>query len=123
MKLNKILLRANSKFSVVLNTWATENGYEVEDFDDKKEHPEEGVDGLVIFTQNQTLDKEISEIRDMFDHKQKPVHKIDINGTLMVGISNLDLWVERNKCKRALFIGADNLLENMNLVRYMEHLK
>ncbi len=123
MKLNKILLRANSKFSVVLNTWATENGYEVEDFDDKKENPEEGVDGLVIFTQNQTLDKEISEIRDMFDHKQKPVHKIDINGTLMVGISNLDLWVERNKCKRALFIGADNLLENMNLVRYMEHLK
>lgn len=123
MKLNKILLRANSKFSVVLNTWATENGYEVEDFDDKKDNPEEGVDGLVIFTQNQTLDKEISEIRDMFDHKQKPVHKIDINGTLMVGISNLDLWVERNKCKRALFIGADNLLENMNLVRYMEHLK
>ena len=123
MKLNKILLRTNSKFSVVLNTWATENGYEVEDFDDKKENPEEGVDGLVIFTQNQTLDKEISEIRDMFDHKQKPVHKIDINGTLMVGISNLDLWVERNKCKRALFIGADNLLENMNLVRYMEHLK
>jgi hypothetical protein len=123
MKLNKILLRANSKFSVVLNNWATDNGYEVEDFDDKKENPEEGVDGLVIFTQNQSLDKEISEFRDMFDHKQKPVHKIDINGTLMVGISNLDLWVERNKCKRVLFIGADNLLENMNLVRYMEHLK
>ena len=123
MKLNKILLRTNSKFSVVLNNWATDNGYEVEDFDDKKENPEEGVDGLVIFTQNQSLDKEISEFRDMFDHKQKPVHKIDINGTLMVGISNLDLWVERNKCKRVLFIGADNLLENMNLVRYMEHLK
>jgi hypothetical protein len=123
MKLNKILLRTNSKFSVVLNNWATDNGYEVEDFDDKKENPEEGVDGLVIFTQNQSIEKDISEFRDMFDHKQKPVHKIDINGTLMVGISNLDLWVERNKCKRVLFIGADNLLENMNLVRYMEHLK
>jgi len=123
MKLKKILLRTNSKFSVVLHTWATDNGYEVEEFDDKKENPEEGVDGLVIFTQNQSLDKEISEFRDMFDHKQKPVHKIDINGTLMVGISNLDLWVERNKCKKVLFIGADNLLENMNLVRYMEHLK
>jgi hypothetical protein len=123
MKLNKILLRTNSKFSVVLNNWANDNGYEVEDFDDKKENPEEGVDGLVIFTQNQSIEKDISEFRDMFDHKQKPVHKIDINGTLMVGISNLDLWVERNKCKRVLFIGADNLLENMNLVRYMEHLK
>jgi hypothetical protein len=123
MKLNKILLRSNSKFSVVLNTWANEKGYEVEDFDDKTENPTEGVDGLVIFTQNQTIDKEILEFRDMFDHRQKPVHKIDINGTLIVGISNLDLWIERNKCKKVLFIGADNLLENMNLVRYMEHLK
>jgi hypothetical protein len=123
MKLTKILLRTNSKFSVVLNNWASENNYEVEDFDDKAENPTEGVDGLVIFTQNQTIEKEIAEFRDLFDHKQKPVHKIDINGTLMVGISNLDLWVERNKCKKVLFIGADNLLENMNLVRYMDHLK
>jgi len=123
MKLNKILLRANSKFSVVLNTWATEKGYETEDFDEKAENPTEGVDGLVIFTQNQTIEREIGDFRDLFDHKQKPVHKIDINGTLMVGISNLDLWVERNKCKKVLFIGADNLLENMNLVRFMEHLK
>lgn len=123
MKLDKILLRTNSKFSIVLTTWANERGFEVEDFDGSKDNPEEGVDGLVIFTQNQSIEKEIAEFRDMFDHKQKPVHKIDINGTLMVGISNLDLWVERNKCKKVLFIGADNLLENMNLVRYMEHLK
>jgi hypothetical protein len=123
MKLKKILLRTNSKFSVVLNTWGTEKGYVMEDFDDKKEYSDEGIDGLVIFTQNQTVEKEIAEIRDLFDHKQKPVHKIDINGTLVVGISNLDLWVERNKCKAALFIGADNLLENINLVRYLEHLK
>jgi hypothetical protein len=123
MKLNKILLRTNSKFSVVLNTWAHEKGYSVEDFDDKKENPDEGVDGLVIFTQNQTIEKDIAEFRAMFDHKQKPVHKIDINGTLMVGISNLDLWVERNKCKKVLFVGADNILENLNLVRYLEHLK
>jgi hypothetical protein len=123
MKLDKILLRANSKFSAILQTWAIENGYTVEDFDDKSENPHEKVDGLVIFTQNQTLDREISELRDMFDHKQKPVHKIDINGTLMVGISNLDLWFEHNKCKQVLFIGADNLLENKNLVRYVQHLK
>jgi hypothetical protein len=123
MKLDKILLRTNSKFSLILESWAIEKGYAVADFDEKSENPHEHVDGLVIFTQNQSLDKEISELRDMFDSKQKPVHKIDINGTLMVGISNLDLWLERNKCKKVLFIGPDNLLENNNLVRYVEHLK
>lgn len=123
MKLEKIFLRNTSKFSVVLRNWAEEKGYPTEELDDKKEDVEEGIDGLVIFTQNQTIEREILEFRNIFDHKQKPVHKIDINGTLMVGVSNLDLWVERNKCKKALFIGADNLLENMNLVRYLEHLR
>ncbi|MEY4604861.1 MAG: hypothetical protein RIT43_2153 [Bacteroidota bacterium] len=123
MKLNKIILRNASKFSVVLKNWAEERGYEIEEQDEKVESPEEGIDGLVIFTQNQILEKEVLEVRNAFDHQQKPVHKIDINGTLMVGISNLDLWIERNKSKRVLFIGADNLLENMNLVRFLEHLK
>jgi hypothetical protein len=50
------------------------------------------------------------------------VHKIDINGTLMVGVSNLDLWIERNKCKKVLIIGADSLIENPNLERYLERL-
>ena len=67
-------------------------------------------------------DKEIAELRDIFDHKQKPVHKIDINGTLMVGVSNLDLWIERNKCKKVLIIGAESLIENPNLERYLERL-
>jgi hypothetical protein len=104
-------------------TWAEEKGYEIEEQDEKVENPYEGIDGLVIFTQNQKLEKEILELRSLFDHQQKPIHKIDINGTLMVGISNLDLWIERNKTKRVLFIGSDNLLENMNLVRFLEHLK
>jgi hypothetical protein len=122
MKLDKIFLKNNSRFSNLLTNWANQRNYEVEEFTEKKEDPEAGIDGLVIFNQNQTLDKEISELRDLFDHKQKPVHKIDINGTLMVGVSNLDLWIERNKCKKVLIIGADSLIENPNLERYLERL-
>ncbi len=122
MKLDKIFLKNNSRFSNLLTNWANQRNYEVEEFTEKKEDPEAGIDGLVIFNQNQSLDKEISEFRDLFDHKQKPVHKIDINGTLMVGVSNLDLWIERNKCKKVLIIGADSLIENPNLERYLERL-
>lgn len=122
MKLDKIFLKNNSRFSNLLTNWANQRNYEVEEFTEKKEDPEAGIDGLVIFNQNQSLDKEISELRNLFDHKQKPVHKIDINGTLMVGVSNLDLWIERNKCKKVLIIGADSLIENPNLERYLERL-
>jgi hypothetical protein len=122
MKLDKIFLKNNSRFSNLLTNWANQRNYEVEEFTEKKEDPEAGIDGLVIFNQNQSLDKEIAELRDLFDHKQKPVHKIDINGTLMVGVSNLDLLIERNKCKKVLIIGADSLIENPNLERYLERL-
>lgn len=123
MKLDTIFLKQNSKFSQHFTSWAEEKQYIVEDFNDKQEDPDTGIDGLVIFNENQNVEKELSEIRAMFDHKQKPVHKIDINGTLMVGISNLDLWIERNKCKKILVIGADNLLTNPNLERYLSNLK
>jgi hypothetical protein len=123
MKIDTIYLKPNTTFSQAFSAWAGERSYVVQDFNDKAEEADSGIDGLVIFNENQTIDKELLEIRDMFDHKQKPVHKIDINGTLMVGVSNLDLWVERNKCKRILIIGSDTLLGNPNLERYLNSIK
>lgn len=123
MKLDKIYLKNNTKFSQYLTEWANEKKYPVAEYSDKNEDPDTGIDGLVIFNENQEVDRDISDIRTIFDNRQKPVHKIDINGTLMVGISNLDLWIERNGCKNVLFIGADSLLENVNLERYLTNLK
>lgn len=117
MKLDKIFLKSNSRFSHYLTAWANERNYALDEYSDKNEDSEEGIDGLVIFTENQEMDKDLSEIRSYFDNQQKPVHKIDINGTLMAGVSNLELWVERNRCKNILLIGAESLLENPNLER------
>jgi hypothetical protein len=102
--------------------WANERNYTILEFSDKNDEADAGIDGLVIFNENQEVDRDILEVREMFDNKQKPVHKIDINGTLMVGISNLDLWIERNRCKKVLFIGADSLIGNVNLERYLQNL-
>lgn len=122
MKLDAIYLKSNSKFSQLLTLWANERNYTILEFSDKNDEPDAGIDGLVIFNENQEVDRDILEVREMFDNKQKPVHKIDINGTLMVGISNLDLWIERNRCKNVLFIGADSLIGNVNLERYLQNL-
>ncbi len=123
MKLDKIFLKDNSRFSNYLTSWVNELNIEVLEFSAKNEDSEEGIDGLVIFTENQEVDKEILDIRSIFDKNQKPVHKIDINGTLMVGVSNLELWIERNGCKKVLFLGSDVMLENPNLERYLANLK
>lgn len=123
MKLEKIFLKNNSKFSQYLTNWASEKNYPLDEYIEKNDDADEGIDGLVIFSENQEVDREVGDIRNVFDKRQKPVHKIDINGTLSAGISNLDLWIERNGCKKVLFIGSDSLLENVNLERYLTNLK
>jgi len=119
MKIDKIILRKNGAFSTLLTSWASEKNFQVEELTDDNENPSEGIDGLVIFNINQEIVREIGEIRLAFDGKQKPVHNIDINGTLMVGVSNLDLWIERNRCKKILIVGSDTLVTNPNLERYL----
>jgi hypothetical protein len=122
MKLKKIFIKPGSPFSSLIADWATSNQLEVEElllengFD-------KVVDGLVIFNQNSDIEKEFFEIRKVFDDTLKPVQRIDINGTLMVGVSNFSLWLERNGCVNVLFIGADNLKNNANLLRYLDAMK
>ncbi len=123
MKLDTIYLKNNSQFSQYIAHWASEKNIPLAEFPEKSDDSDAGIDGLVIFNQNQEIDKDQAEIRTLFDGKQKPVHKIDINGTLMVGVSNLDLWIERNRCKHVLMLGADSLLGNPNLDRYFENFK
>lgn len=122
MKLKQVYIKPGGNFSSVINEWATTNNVETIEAS-LAEGFEENIDGLVIFNQNSDESKEILDIRKMFDKKLKPVHRIDINGTLMVGVSNFSLWLERNACGSVLFLGDDVLKENANLSRYLESFK
>jgi len=119
MKVDKIYLKTNSKFSERISEWATQRANEIISVSEKLNESFDLFDSMLIFNENQTLTKEIAEIKVLFDKQQKAVHKIDINGTLMVGMSNLDLWAEQSKCKNLLIIGGDELVKNHNLDRYI----
>jgi len=119
MKVDKIYLKSGSKFSEKIVDWVAARAKEVVTIADKFHESFDSIDSMLIFNENQSLSKEISDIKSLFDKQQKAVHKIDINGTLMVGMSNLDLWVEQSKCKHLLIIGGDDLVKNHNLERYI----
>ncbi|MEY4991860.1 MAG: hypothetical protein RI948_734 [Bacteroidota bacterium] len=93
---------------------------EVHSVNDKTSDFFESTDSLLIFNQNQELGPEILELKARYDKQQKPVHKIDINGTLQVGITNFALWLDSTKAKNLLVIGAEELADNPNLERYLD---
>lgn len=122
MKIKQVFIRPNTEISKRIAEWTELYGVVCTEIS-LEEDFEENIDGLVIFNQNQDMDKEMSDIRTLFDNRQKPVLHVDINGTLMVGVSNFSLWLERNGCTNILVIGNDGLLENPNLDRYLSHMK
>ncbi len=93
---------------------------EVHSVTDKATDFFESTDSLLIFNQNQEMSPEIMELKARYDKQQKPVHKIDINGTLQVGVTNFALWLDSTKAKHVLVIGAEELAENPNLERYLD---
>lgn len=121
MKIKKIQLRIGSQFGKFIVPYLETHHLEFSDYNSDNE--DTGIDGMVIFNENQQVHKDIDDIKSSFDRNQKPVHNIDINGTLQVAKSNLDLWLERNRCKSVLFVGADGLVKNPNLERLFRNLK
>jgi hypothetical protein len=122
MKVSSISLFASTKFSSKIQNWAAKVAGEVHLISDKTDDFFDHTDSLLIFNQNQDLNQDILEIKARFDKQQKPVHKIDINGTLQVGITNFDLWIDSTKAKNLLVIAAEELADNPNLERYLDAL-
>jgi hypothetical protein len=117
MELHTILTRTDNNFAVRLAEWSATRAIEMEEYDPRSE---EMPDGMILINANQDFDKEDIDLHDQFDVKHIPTQKIDINGTLQVAISNFNLWLTSNKCKRVLIVGSEDLLENENLERFLE---
>jgi hypothetical protein len=120
MKVTSISLLAPNKFSPKVQSWAANMATEVHSVTDKAADFFESTDSLLIFNQNQEMSPEIMELKARYDKQQKPVHKIDINGTLQVGVTNFALWLDSTKAKHVLVIGAEELADNPNLERYLD---
>ncbi len=113
MTVKKIYTKGKSIFSERVEKWCEEKGFEFVLLE-KEDKSFDEIDSLVIFHEDHNLYDSNLDIRDNFEKKLKPIHKIDINGTKQVITSHYILWLERNACKNLLFIGNDQLLDNPN---------
>lgn len=116
MNLDKIYIKSDSTFSAYLTDWASKVNIEVEEYDFKSD--EHIAEGMLLINENQDIEKDVDDLHSLFDEKHIPTQKIDVNGTLQVAVSNLDLWLKNNKCKNVLILGADALVGNENLDRF-----
>jgi hypothetical protein len=120
MKVTKVYVQTNSAFAHKISEWLIKKKIDVLTFSEKEDNALKVIDGLVIFNESKSLPKEIEEMERIAKNNQKPTLNIDINGTLMVAVSNLDLWVERNRCKKIMIIGSNDLVKNPNLDRFLQ---
>ncbi len=121
MKLENIYLQPDSQFSKRIQNWANELGVNVIEHDFKI--GEQNADGLLLINENQDIEKDINTIHSFFDERHLPTQKIDINGTLQVAISNIDLWLKNFKCKNIFIVGSEKLTKNENLDRFLNRVK
>lgn len=120
MKVTKVYVQTNSSFAEKITEWLQKKKIDVLTFSEKEDNALKVIDGLVVFNESKFLPKEIEEMEKVAKNNQKPTLNIDINGTIMVAISNLDLWIERNRCKKIMIIGSNELAKNPNLDRFLQ---
>lgn len=121
MSIKTIHTKSKSKFSDRIESSCAPKSIHFEILD-KDERNFEHVDALVIFHEDHNIDATGQEIRDIFERKLRPIHKIDINGTKQVIVSHFGLWLERNKVETPLFIGTDQLVDNPKLDGLLEEM-
>lgn len=122
MKIETLYIKPDSNFSTYVKNWADQIGVPVENYD-LRLNDDQIADGLLLVNENQDIPKDLYDIHSFFDRRHIPTQKIDVNGTLQVALSSFEMWLTKNKCKKILVLGADNLTKNDNLERFFSKVK
>lgn len=122
MQVEKILFE-NNLFGKTIQDWSATFNVEAATIELKSNFDIKSIDGLVVFHENHDISKSHLEIIDLFTTHQLGINKVDVNGTLSVAASSFELWVDRNKAKSILIVGADALVKNPNTPRFLQSIK
>lgn len=121
MKIEKFYILNRGKFVETIKKWADGRQIDVVEHSVGSELYE-SIEGALLFHINHNLSKELVELHKEVESNNLPVHKIDVNGTLAATVSNFTMWLERNKSKKILVLGGEEVAKSDNLHRFLNSL-
>ena len=122
MRLKTIYIKPSSSFSSYVKTWAETAGVTIEEYDYRIQD-DQAADGLLLINENHDIPRDLYDMHTHFDERHIPTQKIDVNGTLQVAVSSLEMWLRNFKCKNVLILGSEKLIKNDNLDRFFNKVK
>jgi len=124
MSFDKIVLIGQDAFTSRMEQWASHVNNAVECFGGKEKDTNyvDLADAVVVFHENHNIAKEIEDLFSDFTNHNKTGHKIDINGTFAATKSNFMMWLERNKPKSLIILGAEEIVKNERFEKFLNDL-
>ena len=120
MKIETIYVIENTKFGKAIGEWAEDKRIQVVATSQRNNDFSELVNGVVLFHENHNFSKEDDETQEQLSSDNKPVHKVDINGTLAATNSNFNMWLDRNRPDSLLILGDDDVANNPNFSTFLK---
>lgn len=120
MNLDQLYLFKSRKITDSLSLLANRDNLNVTIIENVDDLELDQCDGLVILTEGLDTDKYDQELLNKFEAKRIPNRKVDLNGTLQVGLSSIELWAESNKCRSLAISGGDEILTNEKFIPFLE---
>lgn len=119
MKVDKLYLISQNEFANVIQNWNMITDFEYVEPSEFSAILDDKINGAVMFHVDHNVNKEIAEKIKLIEKNNYPVHKVDINGTLAATVSNLEMWLDRNRPKSLLILGCDDVAKSDNLNRFL----
>lgn len=120
MNVEAIYVIKDNKFGKAIAEWAESLNIELFTVAQHNEELSNSVDGIVLFHENHNFNKEDDETQLYLNNDNKMIHKVDLNGTLSATNSNFNMWMDRNRLGKLLFLGSDSVAKNENLSKFLE---
>lgn len=122
MNINKLYLINENDFTAAIQNWAIGASFEHIEPANLNNMLEESIDGAVVFHVNHNFNKEIVDKLKLLENHNLSLHKVDINGTIAATVSNLEMWLDRNRPKNVLVMGCNDVAKSDNLNKFLLNL-
>lgn len=119
MKVESLYVIAGSELGKYVSKWAEEKGVTINSVSYKSDDLNELLEGVLLFHNNYEISKEDEDVQDELGKRNIATHRVDLNGTLVATLSNVEMWLENHKPGSLLLLGEKNVVQHEHLEDFL----